>query len=137
MVLKMRQINKPPPLESKLEGAWVEEEELEEKNVPLTKSMAHEGEDYTKEKMEYLKLIKPLFEEISKDMIQNMVEMTQKIEKVFELMASQMGSKGIIGDSGSSQSVEKKTKVLFRNKHPYNLGSGVINVHLKLADNHI
>ena len=52
-------------------------------------------------KMEYPKLIKPLFEEISKDM-------TQYIEKGFELMASQMGSKGIIGDGGSSQSSEKK-----------------------------
>ena len=53
--------------------------------------------------MEYLKLIKPLFEEISK-------EITQHIAKGFELMASQMGSKEIIiRDSGSSQSVEKKT----------------------------
>ena len=38
-----------------------------------------------------------------------MVDMTQQIAKGFELMASQMGSKGIIGDSGSLQSVEKKT----------------------------
>ena len=59
MVLKMIQRNKPPPLESKLEGAQLVEEELEEKKVPLTKDMAHEGEDYTKEKMEYLKIIKP------------------------------------------------------------------------------
>ena len=62
MVLKMIQINKPPPLESELEGPRLVEEELEEKKVPLTKAMDHEGEDYTKEKMEYLKLIKPLFE---------------------------------------------------------------------------
>ena len=62
MVLKRIQINKPPPLESELEGAWLVEEELEEKKVPLTKYMAHEGEEYTKDKMEYLKLIKPLFE---------------------------------------------------------------------------
>ena len=26
-------------------------------------------------------------------------------------------------------------KVLFRNKHPYNIGSGVTNLLLKLADN--
>ena len=71
--------------------------------------MVHDGEDYTKEKMEYLKLIKPLFEEISKDMTQHMVYRTQQIAKGFELMANQMGSKGIIGDSGSSQSAEKKT----------------------------
>ena len=56
-----------------MEGARLVEEELEEKKVSLTKAMAHEGEDYTKEKMEYLKIIKPLFEEISKDMTQNMV----------------------------------------------------------------
>ena len=71
--------------------------------------MAHEGEDYTKEKMEYLKLIKPMFEEISNEMTQNMVYMTQQREKGFKLMASQMGRKGIIGDSGSSELVEKKT----------------------------
>ena len=62
MVLKRSQSNKTPPLESELEGAWLVEEELEEKNVPLTKAMPHEGEDYTKEKMEYLKYIKTLFE---------------------------------------------------------------------------
>ena len=62
MVLKRIQSNKPPPLESEVEGARLVEEELEEKNVPLTKVMAHEGEDYTKAKMEYIKLIKTLFE---------------------------------------------------------------------------
>ena len=108
MVLTRNQRNKPPQLESKLEGARLVEEELEEKKVPLTKAMAHKGEDYTKEKMEYIKIIKPLFEEISKDMTQHMVDMTQQITKGFELMASQMGSKGIIRDSGSSQSSEKK-----------------------------
>ena len=62
MMLIRIQINKTLPLESKLEGARLIEEDLEEKKVPLTKAMAHEGEDYTKEKMEYLKLIKTLFE---------------------------------------------------------------------------
>ena len=62
MVLKMSHINKPPPLESKLEGSRLVEEELEEKKVHFDIAMAHEQEDYTKEKMEYLKLIKPLFE---------------------------------------------------------------------------
>ena len=41
-------------------------------------------------------------------MTQNMVDMTQQIAKGFELMASQMGSKEIIGDSGSSQSTERR-----------------------------
>ena len=45
-----------------MEGAQLVEEELEEKKVPLTKAMAHKGEEYTKEKMEYIKIIKPLFE---------------------------------------------------------------------------
>ena len=35
--------------------------------------------------------------------------MTQQIEQGFELMASQMGNKLIIGDNGSSQSTKKKT----------------------------
>ena len=42
-------------------------------------------------------------------MTQHIVYMTQQIAKGFELMAIQMGSKGIIGDSGSSQLAEKKT----------------------------
>ena len=53
--------------------------------------MAHEREDHTKEKMEYLQLIIPFFEEMN----QNIIFMYQHIEKGFELMASQMGSKGI------------------------------------------
>ena len=61
-MLKWIQINKPPPLEFEFEGPRLVEEELEGKKVPLTKAMAHEGEDYTKEKMEYIKLIKILFE---------------------------------------------------------------------------
>ena len=48
IVLKIIQLNKPPPLQSELEGDRLVEEELEEKKVPLTKAMAYEGEDYTK-----------------------------------------------------------------------------------------
>ena len=143
MVLTRSQINKPPPLESELEGCRLVEEELEGKKVPLTKAMAHEGEDYTKEKMEYIKLIKPLFEEISKDMTQHMVYITQQIEKGFELMASQMGSKGIIGDSGSSQSAEKKTmgeNIISRTRphnRPMNFRShqGLLHLNLLLPKN--
>ena len=61
MVLERIQGNKPTPLEFELGGVRLVEEELEGKIVPLTKAMAHEGEYYTKEKMEYLKIIKPLF----------------------------------------------------------------------------
>ena len=42
-------------------------------------------------------------------MTEHMVYLTQQAAKGFELMAIQMGSKGIIGDSGSSQSIEMKT----------------------------
>ena len=62
MVLKKNQSNKPPPLESELEGARLVEEELGKKRVRWTKTMGHEGEDHTKEKMEHIQLIIPLFE---------------------------------------------------------------------------
>ena len=41
--------------------------------------MAHEGEDHTKEKIEYLQIIRPLFEEMN----QNIVFMSQHITKIF------------------------------------------------------
>ena len=80
--------------------------------------MAHEGEDHTKEKMEYLQLIRPLFEEMN----QNIVVMSQQITKGFELMASQMGSKGITRDSGGSKLVENKTmgEHIFSQTRPHN-----------------
>ena len=62
MVLTRIKSNKPSSLESELEGAQLVEEELGKQREPWTKTMAHEGEDHTKEKMEYLKLIIPLFE---------------------------------------------------------------------------
>ena len=72
--------------------------------------------------MEYLKIIETFFEEISKEISQHMVDMAQQIAKGFELMASQMASKGIIGDSGSSQSIEKKTmgERIFSRTGPHN-----------------
>ena len=83
-----------------MEGARLVEEDLGKKRAPWTKTMAHEGEDHTKEKMEYIQIIIPLFEEMN----QNIVVMSQQITKGFELMANQMGSKGITRDSGSSKS---------------------------------
>ena len=62
MVLTRSQINKPSSLEFELEGARLVEEELGKKTAPWTKNMAHEGEDHTKEKMEHIQLIIPLFE---------------------------------------------------------------------------
>ena len=48
--------------------------------------------------------------------------MSQQITKRFELMASQMGSKGITRDSGSSKSTEKKTmgEHIFSQTRPHN-----------------
>ena len=54
------------------------------------------------EKIEYIKLIQPLFDGVTKNM-------THHLMKWFKLMASQLGSKGVIGGSSSSQSEEKKT----------------------------
>ena len=62
MVLTRIQINKPSSLEYELEGARLVEEELGKKRAPWTKTMAHKGEDHTREKMEYIQLIIPLFE---------------------------------------------------------------------------
>ena len=80
--------------------------------------MAHEGEDHNKEKMEYLQIIRNLFEEMN----QNIVFMSQQMTKGFELLASQMGSKGITWDSGSSILEEKKTmgEHIFSQKIPHN-----------------
>ena len=58
IVLNRIQINKPSSLESELEGARLVEEELGKKRAPWTKTMSHEREDRTKEKMEYLQHIR-------------------------------------------------------------------------------
>ena len=76
MVLNRIQNNKPSSLESELEGAYLVEEELGKKRAPWTKTMAQEGEDHTKEKMEYIQIIRPLFEEMNK----NILFMSQQIK---------------------------------------------------------
>ena len=93
MVLISIQINNPPPLEPKFEGVFVEEEE-----VHSAETMTNEGKGYTDhDKEEYIKLMKPLFDEITKNM-------TQQLMKGFELLVSLFGSElGVIGDISSSQ----------------------------------
>ena len=81
---------------------FVEEEEVVEEEIHSAETMTNEGKGLSDDKEEYLKIIKPLFHDITKNM-------TQHLMKVFELMASQLGSKGVIGGSSSSQSEEKKT----------------------------
>ena len=102
MVLKRIQINNPPPLEPEFEGVFVEEEEVEEEEVHYAETTTNEGKGLPDVKEEYIKLTKPIFYDITKNM-------TQNIMKGFELMASQFGSKGVIGGSNSSQPEENKT----------------------------
>ena len=104
MVLNMSQINKPPPLEPEVEGVFVEDEEVVEEEVHSPETMTNEGKGYTDhDKVEYIKLIQPIFDDITKNM-------NQQLMKWFNLLVSQFGSKlRVIGDSSSSQLEEKKT----------------------------
>ena len=71
MVLKLSQINNPPPLESEVEGVFVEEEEVEEEEVHSVETMTNEGKGHSDhEKEEYNKLMKPLFDYIKNNMTQ-------------------------------------------------------------------
>ena len=101
MVLTRSQWNNPPPLDPEVKGVFVEEE-VEEEEVHSVETMTNEGKGLPDDKEEYIKLIKTLFYDITNNM-------THHIMKGFELLASQFGSKGLIGDSSSSQSKEKKT----------------------------
>ena len=96
-------MNNPPPLELEVEGVFVEEEVVEEQ-VHYAETMTNEGKGYTDDdKVEYIKLIQPIFYYITNNM-------NQQLMKGFKLLVSQFGSKwGVIGDSSSSQSAEKKT----------------------------
>ena len=104
MVLKRIQINKPPPLDPEVEGVFFGEEEVVEEEVHSAETMTNEGKGYNDhDKVEYIKLTQPIFDGITKNM-------NQHIMKWFEWLVSQFGSKlGVIGDSSSSQSEEKKT----------------------------
>ena len=62
MVVTRSQINKPPPLYIEVEGVFVEEEEVEEE-VHFAETMTSEGKGPTDhEKIEYIKLIKNIFD---------------------------------------------------------------------------
>ena len=65
MVLTNIQINNPPPFEPKVEGVFVE---IEEEEVHSAETMTNEGKGLSDDKEEYLKLIKPLFDYITKNM---------------------------------------------------------------------
>ena len=71
MVLKMSQINKPPPLYPEGEGVFVEEEEVVEEEVHSAETMTREGKEYTDQgKVEYIKLIQTLLDDITNNMKQ-------------------------------------------------------------------
>ena len=102
MVLIRSQINKPLPLDPGVEGVFVGEEVVEEE-VHSAETMTKEGRGYIDhDKVGYIKIMQTLFDDITKNM-------NQQLMKGFELLISQFENKGIIGDSSSSQSEEKKT----------------------------
>ena len=86
MVLKMIQMNNPPPLEPKFEGVFVEEEEVEEEEVHFVEIMTNEGKGLPDDKDKYIKLMKPLFDEINKNL-------TQHLMKGFKLMVANLEAK--------------------------------------------
>ena len=77
--------------------------------------MNNEGKRLPDDKEEYIKIIKPLFDEITKNTSQHLMN-------GFKFMASQLGSKGVIGGSSSSQSEENKTMGghIFSSTGPHN-----------------
>ena len=86
MVLKMIQFNKPPPLDPEVEGVFVEGEEVVEEEVHSAENMTNKGKGYIDhDKVEYIKLIQPIFYDITKNLIQHLM-------KGFELLVSQFGS---------------------------------------------
>ena len=117
MVVTRIQINKPPPLDSKFEGVFVGGEEVVEEEVHFAETMTSEGKGPTDhENIEYIKLIQPLFDYITN-------KMNQQLMKGFKLLVSQFGSKlGLMGDSSSSHSEEKKTmgEKIFSRTGPHN-----------------
>ena len=99
MVVKRIQINKPPPLDPEVEGVFIGGEEVVEEEVHFAETMTSEGKGPTDhENIEYIKLIQPLFDEITNNMNQQLI-------KGLEFLVSQFGSKlGVMEDSNSSQS---------------------------------
>ena len=117
MLLTRIQSNKSPPLDPEVEGVFVEEEEVVEEEVHSAETMTREGKEYTDQgKVEYIKIIQCIFDEITN-------KMNQHLMKGFELLVIQFGRKlGVIGDSSRSESKEKKTmgEHIFSRTGPHN-----------------
>ena len=96
---------------------FIRGEEVVEEEVHFVETMTNEGKGPTDdEKMEYIKILQTLFDEITKNM-------NQQLMKIFKLLVSPFGSKlGVMGDSSSSQSEEKKTMAehIFSRTRPHN-----------------
>ena len=71
MVVTRHQINKPPPLKPEVEGVFVGGEKVVEEEVHFVETMTSEGKGPTDhENIEFIKLIQPLFDGITKNMNQ-------------------------------------------------------------------
>ena len=69
MVVKGIQINKPPPLDLEVEGVFVEE--VVEEEVHFAETMTSQGKGPTDhENIEYIKIIQPIFYDITMNMNQ-------------------------------------------------------------------
>ena len=89
MVVTRIQSNKPPPLDPEVEGVFVGGEEVVEEEVHFAETMTSEGKGPTDhEKIEYIKLIQPLFDDITKNMNQQLMNMNQYLMKGFKLLIS-------------------------------------------------
>ena len=72
MVVTRSQINKPPPLDPEVEGVFVGGEEVVEEEVHFAETMTSEGKGPTDhEKIEYIKFMQPLFDDITKNSLPN------------------------------------------------------------------
>ena len=76
MVLTRIQINKSPPLEPEVEGVFVEEEEVVEEEVHSIETMTNEGNGLhdDKNKEEYIKIMRPIFYDITKNMNHHLIK---------------------------------------------------------------
>ena len=76
MVVTKSQINKPPPLDLEFEGVFVGGEEVVEEEVHFAETMTSKGKGpIDHENIEYIKLIKPLFDDTTKNMNQQLMNM--------------------------------------------------------------
>ena len=75
IILKRIQINKPTTLDPEVEGVFVGGEDVVEEEVHFAETMTSEGKGPTDhEKIEYIKLIQPIFYYITNNMNQHIIK---------------------------------------------------------------